>query len=159
MVMLDEDFDATAHESSNDYAPLPAGEYKLCAVASEMKTTKKGDGKYISFEFQVLSSLGEGRKIFANYNWVNPNEKAVSIGKEQFAALCKAVGILKPESTEQLHNIPFSAVVGIQKGTGEYGDSNVIKKYQESASIAATTPKAKAPKKSETSDAEPWDVE
>lgn len=158
MVMLDEDFDSTEYESSG-YDPLPPGEYKLCAVSSEMKDTKAKTGKYISFEFQVLSEQGKGRKIYSNYNWSNSNERAVQIGKEQFASLCRSCKILKPESTEQLHNIPFRAIVGIQEGSGQYGPSNVIKKYIEPEQSGKVFKKVKAAAVSAKEEKTPFEEE
>ena len=114
---------------SGEYSLLEPGVYQLIVAESKLKETKKGDGTYFSFMLEVVSEKGKGRKVFHNFNWSNPSNKAVEIGRRDLANLHKACGILEYGDTEDLHNIPFSAELGVQAENGGYKASNKIVKF------------------------------
>ena len=55
------------------------------------------------------------------FNINNPNDVAQQIGRQQLASFCKAIGVPRPKSEDELLNIPFIADVKIKKDA-EYGD-------------------------------------
>ena len=95
------DFDATGIDIDNfeDFTPLPAGNYLCSIVESEMKTTKAGNGEYLSLRLDVLSGDYQGRVLFHNLNLKNPSIKAEEIARQQLAQICHATGKLKIKST------------------------------------------------------------
>ena len=103
---------------------LPAGEYEMMVMESEMKDTKAGDGRFLSCKCAVVSGPLSGKTAFANFTWANKSEKAVQIGKGQFSDLCKAVNVLKPRDSQQIHGIPFVAKVDVD------GDYNRFKSFK-----------------------------
>ena len=67
------------------------------------KITKKGNGNYLSVEFNAISCIfADHRKWVINLNLVNPNPLAVDIAKKDLASMCKAVGLSKIEHEDQL---------------------------------------------------------
>jgi uncharacterized protein DUF669 len=86
---------------------LPEGEYIAVIDRSDEKPNKKGTGMVLELEFQVIEGQHAGATV---RNWLslqNPEPKTVQIARAELAAICKAVGVLKPYSTRQLHDIPL----------------------------------------------------
>lgn len=145
-------FDASKVEP-NSFDCIPAGEYEVAIVASEMKPTKDGGGKYLNLELQVLSGQYQNRKLFDRLNLENKNVQAVQIAKGTLSAICRAVSCLTPRDSSELHLKPMLASVKISK-SDEHGDQNEIKGYKprhaSAGNAAATSTPAAA------SDAAPW---
>ena len=134
-------FDAKTVEPSS-FDVLPAGDYEICIVGSCMQMTKKGDGKYLSLELQVLGGPHKGRKLFDNLNLMNPSPKAVEIAKGTLSAICRAVGVLTPNDSSELHDKPLRAAVDIEDDQ-QFGRKNRVKGYKPlSGSLETATAKA-----------------
>ena len=136
-------FDASQVEPSEGFDTLPAGEYRVCIVASERKKTKSGNGELIEMTLQILDGQFQNRKIFERINFVNSNPTAQQIGRGTLSAICRAVGVMTPGDTSELHNRPMRAKVKIVKQEG-YNDKNEVTKYSADkvgpAQPAATEP-------------------
>lgn len=119
----------TAEPLKNFSEPIPAGEYVAAIVDSERKPTTAGTGELIKCVWEILKGEHKGRKLFANYNILNPNEDAQRIGRAEIAAACRACGKPNATDTSELHNIVVVLKVAIQKrkDTGEL--ENRIKAY------------------------------
>lgn len=130
MASLDGGFNAQEVEPSQGFDVLPAGEYRVCVVGSEMKPTKKGDGQLLNLQLQVLDGQYQNRRIFERINWINPNPTAQQIGRGTLSAICRAVGVLTPNDTSELHNKPLRAKVKV-KNDPQYGEQNEVVKYSQ----------------------------
>lgn len=110
-------FNAAAIEPAQprNYDPLPAGEYAMMVVRSELKDTQSGTGQYIKLEMHVVSGEHAGRRVWENLNIDNPNKQAEDIARQQLASLCRAVGVVDLEDTEELHDKPFIASIAIDR--------------------------------------------
>lgn len=147
-------FDAQQVEP-NGFDLLPAGEYDAVIVDSKVVPTKAGDGKILKLQLQVLNGQYQNRTLFDQLNLWNPSQKAEQIAKGTLSALCRAVNVLTPKDTSELHNKPVRISVGVQKSE-EYGDQNKIKAYkprQSGPSAIAPTPNAAM---QETIAQQPW---
>jgi hypothetical protein len=122
-------FNANEVEPSADFDPLPAGMYLAAITESEMKDTKSGAGQYLQLTFQVLEGPYKGRFLWARLNLNNPNVTAVKIARAELSAICRAVGVMTPNDSVELHNLPLVITVKCKKraDTGEI--SNEIKGY------------------------------
>lgn len=118
---------------SSGYKPLPAGEYEMEIVESEYVPGAKGTGMVLKCKAQVVGGDFDERPFYINYNLENQNETAQEIGQRDFAGLRRAIGVLSPEDSEELHFHRFRVKIGVQEGTG----ANVIKEYQFSEALAA----------------------
>lgn len=129
MALLKSSF-VTDEIEDTGFDPVPPGMYTAQVVASEIKPTKAGTGEYIKTEFKILDDGPYvGKRVWTNFNIVNPNEQAVKIGQGQLKQLCKACGITELTDTQELHGVPLRIKVAIQEGTDGYDDQNVVKKY------------------------------
>jgi hypothetical protein len=121
-------FDAGNVEPVPSFEPIPAGQYVAMIAASQEKISSKGHS-FLSLEFEVLEGPYKGRKLWTNLNLSHPNPETVKFARAELAAICKAVGVMKPTDSVQLHNLPMLISVKCvnRKDTG--GLQNRIKGY------------------------------
>ena len=133
-------FNAAEVEPNTGFDPLPAGEYNACIVGSDMKTTKNGSGEYLNLEISILDGTYQNRRLFDKLNLKNSNETAVQIARATLSSICRAVGILEPNDSSELHMKPFRISVGVRKreDTGEM--ENRIKGYKPRSAQPVTSP-------------------
>lgn len=122
-------FDANTVEPTTEFEAIPAGKYLAVIVASEMKPTKAGTGSYLELTFQVLEGQYKNRNLWGRLNLDNPNTVAVQIAKGELSAICRAVGVMTPKDSFELHDLPLVITVKCKKreDTGEV--TNEIKGY------------------------------
>ncbi len=129
-------FDATQIDPVTDFDPIPAGKYLAAIISSEMKPTKTGTGSYLELTFQVLDGEYKNRLLWTWLNLDNPNRTAVQIARAELSAICRAVGVLSPNDSTELHNLPLVVNVKCKK-RGDTGDLvNEIKGFSAKASPA-----------------------
>ena len=107
-------FDASKVKPFDGFDPIPAGIYRVAIIASEMKATKAGDGRVLELTFEVLDGEHQNSQVRAWLNLENPSEKAVQIGRGQLSAVCRAVNVLTPNDSVELHDIPLWIKVGVK---------------------------------------------
>jgi uncharacterized protein DUF669 len=124
-------FDATQVAPAATLDPIPAGKYVSVINESKTKPTKAGTGSYLALTFEIIEGECKGRLLWARLNLDNPNPKAVQIARAELSAICRAVGVLSPQDSSELHNLPLVAHVKCKKrdDTGEI--SNEIKGYSQ----------------------------
>ncbi len=122
-------FNANEVDPAVGFDPIPAGKYLAIISESEMKPTKSGVGQFLQFTFQVIEGEHKGRLLWARLNLDNPNATTVKIARAELSAICRAIGVMAPKDSIELHNIPLVVTVGHKKrdDTGEL--TNVIKGY------------------------------
>ena len=129
MANLGTTFDATGIEPTQTLEVLPPGKYPAQIVNSDLRLTKDGMGQYLFLEIDVLEGPYQGRKLFDRLNLVNANTQTVEIAQRSLSAICHATGRLQVQDSEELHLIPFMAVVQVQPPKNGYGESNKVR-YQ-----------------------------
>ena len=140
-------FDAESVEPGS-FEPIPAGEYPAIIIASEEKETKAGTGHYLMLTFQIIEGNYKDRQLWARLNLDNPNSKAVQIARGELSSICRAVNVMKPKTSMELHNLPLGIKVTIKNRSDTGEPSNEIKGYR---SMGGATP----PPATETATA-PW---
>jgi len=142
-------FDANQVEPSTAFEPIPAGKYLAAITESKMKPTKSGNGEYLELTFQILEGEYKGRQLWARLNLNNPSEQAVKIARGELSAICRAVGVMQPNDSVELHNLPLVITVRCKKrqDTGEI--TNEVKGYAKREAASGT------PQQAETQ-AAPW---
>ena len=123
-----EGFNAAEIEPDNGFQPIPAGEYEVVITDSVLADTKKGDGKILNLTLQIVSGPHQNKKLFDRLNTKNPNEIAQRIGRSTLSAICRAVDVLQPKDSAELHMKPLRAKV-IVTNDPQYGMKNEIKSY------------------------------
>jgi hypothetical protein len=153
---LDESFDDRSVKASSGIPdPVPPGDYLLEVEKTEVALTKDSTGALLKVTLSVVQGEHEGQKLFPQFNIRNKNMQAQQIGMGELKALAAACGVdyeVVRGDTDALLNIPFRAVVGMEKTqinatTGQpYPPRNNIKKYipagQAVAPVAAARPAA-----------------
>lgn len=104
-------FHADEVEPNTGFDPIPNGEYLAIAVDSEMKPTKNNDGRYLQFTHEIIDGQFRGRRIWDRMNLENKNDTAKKIAEGTLSAFCRAVGVLRPKDSAELHNKPVKIKV------------------------------------------------
>jgi hypothetical protein len=121
-------FDANAVEPQ-DFSTLPAGKYVAAIVESEHKTTKDGKGSYLMLVFEIIEGQFKSRRLWHNLNLQNVNKQAVDIARASLSSICRAVGVMVPKDSLELHKIPLVIDVKCRKNK-ETGDiENTIRGF------------------------------
>ncbi|MBI1900548.1 MAG: DUF669 domain-containing protein [Planctomycetia bacterium] len=132
-------FDANQVEPAGDFEPIPAGKYLAVITESEMKDNNAGNGSYLQLTFQVQDGPYKNRLLWTRLNLDHPNAIAVEIARAELSAICRAVGVLAPKDSVELHNLPLVIRVRLKKrkDTGEL--TNEVKGYskKEAPALAA----------------------
>lgn len=122
---------------SVDRSPIPPGKYKAYLANWERRANKAGTGHMLNCEFAVQVGSTK-RKVWHNFNFENPNEKAVRIAYEQFSrfALCLGRSSISSEwDPVELINRPFEAVIDEENG---YTRIKYFNQLQEQSSAMST---------------------
>ena len=122
-------FNAQEVDPNFNFEAVPAGKYLAIVEASEWKETKNKTGKYLELQFQIIEGDFKGRNVWARLNLDNPNETAVKIARSELSALCRAVGVLTPNDSQDLHNLPVLITVKCVKRPDNGEMSNEIAGY------------------------------
>jgi hypothetical protein len=155
-------FDANTVEPANDLEPIPFGKYVAVVTDSEMKPTKNGSGNYLQLTFQIIEGPHANRLLWVRLNLDNPNATAVEIARRELSSICRAVGVLTPNDSTDLHNLPCFIHVKVKRRSDTGEMQNEVKGYSrrdasakpiaasEMSSDAASSPDASG------TDAPPW---
>lgn len=130
-------FDANNVEPAGDFEPIPAGKYLAVITDSEMKPTKAGTGSYLQLTFQVIDGEYRNRLLWARLNLDNPNDTARKIAQGELSAICRAVGVMAPRDSVELHNLPLVIHVRCKKRTDTGEIVNEVKGYAKKEAPAA----------------------
>lgn len=122
-------FNANEVEPAVGFDPIPAGKYLAIITESEMKPTKSGVGKFLQLTFQILEGEHKGRLVWARLNLDNPNATTVRIARAELSAICRAVGVMAPKDSIELHNLPLVITVAHKKRQDSGEITNVIRGY------------------------------
>ena len=122
-------FNANEVEPTVAFEAIPAGKYNAVIVDSEMKQTKSGNGNYLELTFEVIDGEYKGRKVWARLNIDNPSADAVKIAKGELSAICRAVNVMTPNDSVDLHNLPLEITVKCKRNPENGEISNDIKGY------------------------------
>ena len=108
-------FNANEVEPALNFEPIPAGKYLAAITDSELKSTKSGSGRYLQLTFTIIEGEYKNRVLWARLNLENPNATAVKIARSELSAICRAVGVMQPRDSIELHNIPLVIAVKCKK--------------------------------------------
>lgn len=144
-------FNANEVEPAVNFEAIPAGKYLAIITDSETKPTKAGNGSFLQLTFQVIDGPYKGRMLWARLNLENPNSTAVQIARAELSAICRAVGVLAPNDSVELHNLPLVIDVKCKKRQDTDEITNEIRCYSKremqapAAAVPATNGAAATP--------------
>lgn len=137
-------FDANQVEPANDFDPVPAGKYQAVITESEMTPNKAGTGHFLKLTFQIIEGPFKNRLLWTRLNLDNPNATAVQIARGELSAICRAVGVLAPNDSVDLHNLPLVIHVKCKKRSDTGEITNEIKGFAKKESPTPAAPAAPA---------------
>lgn len=146
-------------EAPREYTILPAGEYQMQIVQSDLRATQKGNGHYLWLEFDILKGPAPDgqRKLWDRLNIDNPNEQTRKIANQALLAISQAAGFtFPPQDSEQLHFKPIKVVIK-HKENREGKLEARPSYYPINASAAAPAASAPAAAPAATAGAKPWE--
>ena len=123
-------FDANKVEPATPFEAIPAGKYLAMITASEMKPNKAGTGRFLELCFTIIEGELKNRQVWSRLNLENPNELAMKIAQAELSAICRAVGIMAPNDSVELHNLPLTIRVKCKKRKDIDEISNEIGGYE-----------------------------
>lgn len=134
-------FDANTVDPSVALEVIPAGKYLAMITDSEMKSTKNNEGSYLKLVFQILEGPHKDCVVLARLNLQNKNATAVKIAMSELSSICRAVGVMVPKDSCELHNLPMTITVKCVKREDTGDIYNEIKGYaKKDAAATASTP-------------------
>ena len=142
-------FDANEVQPNAEFDPIPAGKYVAVITESEFKPNKAGTGNYLQLTFQIIEGDHNGRLLWARLNLDNPNATAVKIASGELSAICRAVGVMQPKDSVELHDLPLVISVKCRKRPDTGDVQNEIKGYAKKDSLCGKPVQA-------ATDTPPW---
>jgi hypothetical protein len=150
-------FNANDVEPNSSFEPIPAGKYLAAITASETKPTKSGGGSFLELTFSILEGAYKGRQLWARLNLDNPNATAVKIARGDLSAICRAVNVMQPKDSTDLHNLPMVINVKLKKRPDTGDLSNEIRGFEPKQSPGSSSTSSSQSQLKPTSDAPaPW---
>lgn len=148
-------FNANNYEDFDSFPVIPAGEYLAAIVQSQEKPTKAGDGaSFLELKFQILEGEHEGHPLWTRLNLKNPSREASQIAHRELATICRAVNVLTPTDSSELHDLPLLVTVAVEKRADTGAETNRIKGYHPKT---AGKSKVGTPVAAAKADKAPWD--
>ena len=124
---MGEQFDSEKVEPAAPFEVLPAGWYTAEIDETSINPASTG-GEYLKIRFSLLTEPFTGRKAWDNLNIVHKTPKAQNIARANLSAICRAIGVLKPADSSELHFKPLQIKLEVEdKGRGP---QNVVKGYR-----------------------------
>ena len=149
-------FNAETVDPFSGYESLPAGDYRIVIVASERKHSAAGN-ETLTLTYEVLDGEHRGRKIFDYINLWHPDERPRQIAERKLSSICRAVGVLRPKTSEQLQDKPFQVGVAVEERIDRPGFfSNRVTKYAEATSYFPYDDDEKKEKSGNSTNNAPW---
>jgi hypothetical protein len=109
--MSELNFNAYEVEPASEFTPLPNGQYVAVISESEVKAAKTGNGRYLGLTFAIIEGEYANRKVWTRLNIVNKNPDAQRIANGHLSSICRAVGVMRPGDSSDLHNLPLKITV------------------------------------------------
>ncbi len=137
-------FDSTqivSNEIPSDCGALPEGKYLVHIAETEEKISGAGN-KYLNLKLQILDGDYKNRFLWDIVNLWHPKDNVRDIASQTMASICRATGVLKPSTSEELHHKPLTASISLETDS-QYGDQNRVKKYLPNGSAVTSSSTAK----------------
>ena len=123
----------------NELAVVPAGWYTATIAEAEVKTSKRGDGQYLSIRYTILGPTHQGRSVYGNITLRNASETATRIGRAQLKELMGAAGLTQLSDTDQLVGATLQVRVAVRDDS-QYGQSNDVRGWKPASAQSQALP-------------------
>jgi len=112
-------FKASEVDTTDNFQPLPEGEYRVLVASAEEKSTRDGTGLGLNVKYEVIDGQHQGRLVFHWINLQNKSKDAEEIGHKELARLCLACKIDAPRSPADFCGKLIKVVLKVEEYNGE----------------------------------------
>lgn len=134
--MVQLNFNATNVAPAGSFTVYESGIYDVMIANSELKETKAKKagtaqrGTYLQLTLRIAAGPSAGGTVIDRINFENDNTTAEEIGQAQLSAICRVVGVMQLQDSQQLHGIPFKVELAKVERNDKPGEfSNDVKGY------------------------------
>lgn len=120
-------FNAGDYDPTDEFEPLPPGEYLTMVTEASLENTKTG-GRMVKLTYTIMEGQYESRKLWSQHNIENRSPRAEEIGRKELSRIAHAIGQPMISDTDQLLNQVVRIRVVIKNDPG-YGPKNEVKKW------------------------------
>ena len=103
----------------------------------------------LELTLQILEGEFKGRQLWARLNLDNPKPETVKIARGELSAICRAVGVMTPNDSTDLHNLPMVITVRCKKRPDTDEITNEVRGYAKREAASGKPQQA-------TTDNPPW---
>lgn len=134
---------ANTRPYSGGFQVFPAGVYQVQIVNEEERELKSGNGRGLTFEYEILAGEHKGGRVKDFLNLQHNSEKARAIAEARLVAIARSVGVENFYDTQELFRRPFAIRLSVDKDLNG-NDRNSVDEYKRIitepiTSAAATT--------------------
>ncbi|MBO9484142.1 DUF669 domain-containing protein [Salinisphaera sp. G21_0] len=155
-------FNAGDYDPTDEFEPLPPGEYLAMITEASLDNTKSG-GRMVKLTYTIMEGQYESRKLWSQHNIENRSPRAEEIGRKELSRIAHAIGQPMISDTDQLLNQVVRIRVVVKNDPG-YGPKNEVKKWinvggqpmQSAPAPQQQTPAQQAPHPATQYAAPPW---
>lgn len=120
---------------TDDFSPVPEGEYSFCVKKVERLALKNDpDASRLAVSCEILGPNYAGRIIFSSFNLWHPSADTSKFALEDVARLAKACGIQELTNLAELEGKTFSATCEIDSN-----NYNRLKKFKPASGAIDTS--------------------
>jgi hypothetical protein len=130
-------FNAADVDPNPGFEPVPEGKYVASIIESTLKPTKNGAGEYLELVFEVLEGPYKARRLWERLTLKHVNDTTVRIARGNLASICRAVGVMAPKDSSELHHLPLSITVALRKRDDNGETVNVVKAFERREATAS----------------------
>ncbi|NBC11063.1 MAG: AAA family ATPase, partial [Planctomycetes bacterium] len=92
---------------------IPAGHYDAKIAASQMVAA--ADGNRLDLHFEIVGGAHDGCIVVKGLHLHSRNANTRWRDRRDLSNICRAVGVMTPHDSSELHNIPMLIEVGVDK--------------------------------------------
>lgn len=129
MAQLPNSFNSSKHDDMSDFSAFEVKNAPAQIVKSSYEQTKNKDGHFLKLEFKILAGKYKGNHVWTQLNLDNKSQKAVEIANKELATICRAVGKVTINDSQELHGIPLLIDTAIESSPN-YADKTKITMYK-----------------------------
>ena len=128
-------FDAENDGFTADIGLIPAGRYLAVITDSELKPTRTASGQCLEFTFRVVNGPYANRLLRLQLHLWSPVERTRMVSEAELSAVCRAVGVVQPRDSRELHDVPLFITVARERREDMGEVVNTIRSYAKRESI------------------------
>lgn len=141
---MDLGFELNASDApSNDFEVLPEGWYSARITQAEVRETRDKTGRYISVRYDVTGPTHQGRVVWNNLNYSNPNPQTEQFARRDLLKIIAAIGLSSITDSDEL--IGGECEIKLKIKTSDYGTKNEVREWRAREGSSAPKPPSVAP--------------